>query len=337
MSMPREPQKFPEAADSAALLHYLVERGPEEGLRECASLEAWWHMFRERRRMWLIPIDEAVVGGMLADRVAYAFAAGYQAAIRCLVPSLPQDCRVSLSVTEEGGGHPRAVKATLRLACGGGDPAGETWLLSGHKKWATLSVDGDIVLVAASTGVGADGRNRLRIVQIALDSPGVTVTPMPAPPFAPEITHGEIHFHDVQVASDNILPGDGYGLYVKPFRTVEDIHVAAGILGHILAVAMRFNWPSAVQEDLLWHVAGLRSLGVADFNAPETHIALAGFFTSYRRVLDAIESHWDSVTPDIRARWRRDAGLLNVAGTARAKRGEAAWRVLHGSEAGGGR
>ena len=62
-------------------------------------------------------------------------------------------------------------------------------------------------------------------------------------PFVPEISHGTVAFSDVPVDSGSILPGDGYSEYIKPFRTIEDLHVFAAILGFIFRIACLFRWP----------------------------------------------------------------------------------------------
>jgi hypothetical protein len=330
-------QNTPGERDSGflALVGWLIREYPRAALRECASVEEWWRGFGVARRGWTVPIDQAVVGGALTDRVGYAVAAGYQSALRCLVPSLPDDRLVSLSVTEEGGAHPRAIMSTLQpLAEPAGEPGQSRWSLSGHKKWATLSCEGDLALVVASTGTDPNGHNHLRVVRVALDAPGVTVRPMPPTSFTPEISHGELHFESVPVTAEDLLPGDGYTCYVRPFRTIEDTHVSAAIVGHLLGVAVRFDWPLSVREELLNLIAGLRVIGTSDPNEPEIHVAFGGFLRAYRRSLETIQPCWEQVPPEIRARWERDVGLLSVAGSVRERRLEAAWKRLHDVPAG---
>ena len=54
----------------------------------------WWHAVRARHAPLgadARPVDHAVLGGFLADRVGHAFVAGAQAAMRALVPTLPAE------------------------------------------------------------------------------------------------------------------------------------------------------------------------------------------------------------------------------------------------------
>jgi acyl-CoA dehydrogenase len=322
--MTQRPQ--PDSSDLDTLLAAVLRPAPDAMLRPFVDLGAWWRAFRDARRHWDRSIDQAVVGGLQADRVGYAFAAAYQSALRCLVPSLPDDRLVSLCITEKGGGHPRAIQSTLSPIADG--PSAGGWMLSGHKKWATLSCDGDMALVAASVGTDTDGLNELRVVQVGLDAVGVTACRMPATSFAPEITHGQLSFENVHIAPDAVLPGDGYTDYIRPFRTVEDTHVSAAILGHLIGIASRFAWPQSVRADLVNLVVNLRSIAMGDPSAPEIHVVLGGFFTAYGTVLERIVPCWERVPREMRERWQRDREIVNVAGTVRGKRLEAAWRRI---------
>jgi hypothetical protein len=318
-------QSRDEAGSAAALLRWIATRAPLEAGRDGPTPLVWWEAFREHRCPWSAPIDQAVVGGLRADRLGFAFAAGYQAALRRLVPSLPVDRLASICVTEEGGAHPRAIATTLR-----DDPAGRPgrYRLSGRKMWATLSCDGALAVVIASTGIDSAGRPRLRAVRLPLDAAGVTVTPMPPTAFTPEISHGSLRFDDVAVAEPDLLPGDAYVCYVKPFRTVEDVHVLAAVTAYLLGVAMRFDFPEASRQDLLLTILALRGLAPCDPSAPEVHLALDACIAAHRRALQAVEARWSSVDVDVRSRWQRDVGLLEIAGRARMQRLAAARRIL---------
>jgi alkylation response protein AidB-like acyl-CoA dehydrogenase len=259
------------------------------------------------------PIDHAVRGGHAADRLGAAFVAGYSAALRALVPDAP--LRTSLCATEEGGAHPRAIATTLADG-----------VLRGKKKWSTLATEAELLLVVASIGADTAGRNRLRLVRVAPGASGVTITPMPPPPFAPEIGHAEITFDGVAVAPGDVLPGDGYDDYLKPFRTVEDVHVHAALLGWMLALGERHRWPHDLVERMLATVAALRTIAASPPLAPETHLTLAGTIALTRELVE--RAPWDALDADTLARWRRDRPLLEVAGRARTARLEAAWQRL---------
>jgi len=311
-----------DASGISFLLEWAIDQLRQGKHSSWQSMEEWWQAFRRQRQDWAMPIDQAVLGGVLADRVGYAFAAGYQAALHRLDPSLPADRVASLSVTEEGGGHPQAIESTLVDDGIGG------FVLNGRKKWATMSADGGLALVAASIGTDEQGRNRLRVARVDLGAPGVTIEAMPATEFVPEIHHCRLAFDGVPVAADALLPGDGYSEYVKPFRTLEDIYVTTAVLTYLLGISLRNEWPREVNERIVALLVNLRGLGLADPRSPAVHVALEGALRTRQQITDSLGPHWDSVEPSERARWARDQPLVAIAGRVRVMRADAAWEKL---------
>ncbi|OLS14064.1 MAG: hypothetical protein RBG13Loki_2242 [Promethearchaeota archaeon CR_4] len=267
-----------------------------------------------------------MIGGSLSDHFAFAFAGGYQAALRHLVSSLSNEHVASLAITEEGGGHPKAINATLIPKEKGGENA---YILSGHKKWITLGSEATTLLVAASMGKTPEGLNQIRVVQVPSDAAGILIKPMTKVPFVPEISHGEVYFERVEVPSDSILSGDGYINYIRPFRTIEDIFLSAGFLGFIFRIATCYQWPLDTLEELTSLTASLHAIMAEDLNAAETHIALDGFLVQERGLIAQIDPLWEKIPGEIRERWNRDRPLLQVAGKLRGIRLEAAWKKVH--------
>jgi hypothetical protein len=291
-------------------------------------MAAWWARHRAVVARGGATIDQAILGGFAADRVAYAFASGYQAALRSLAPDLPADRLASLCVTERGGGHPRAIETRLT-------PENEGYLLRGTKRWATLSDVAGVLLVAAVTGApDALGRPRLRIARIASDAPGVTITPMPQTPFTPEILHGEVRLDDVPVAADALLAGDGYALVIKPFRTIEDLHIQAAVSGYLLGEARRGGFARPIVERLAAQLITLRGLAQGDPSDAAIHVALAGALGNAKPLIADLEAAWSASGGPAYALWERDRLLLGIAESARVKRLERAWtRLAEGGEA----
>jgi alkylation response protein AidB-like acyl-CoA dehydrogenase len=270
-------------------------------------------------------VDRAALGGLAAAGVGWAFACGYEAALARLDPEAARDGSLTaLCATEEGGGHPRAIRTTLTPLGGDGRHA-----MTGRKAWVTLGAEAEVLLVVASVGVDAQGRNRLRVARVPSTRPGVRLEPGGVTPFAPEIGHARAVFEEVLVDHGELLPGDGYATVLKPFRTIEDTHVMAAILGWGIGVARRCAWERAWIDEAVALVVALRAIGAAPPSEPGTHIALAGALTGTRRLLHA--AAWDRVDPPVRAAWERDRTLLDVASTVRAARLEAAWRAVTAS------
>jgi acyl-CoA dehydrogenase len=298
----------------------ILTRSPD--VEPIASRSTWWARHRAIAHDAEKPMDLAILAGFAADRLGYAFGSGYQAALRALVPDLPDDRVVSLCVTERGGGHPRAIETRLERADGG-------HRLTGHKRWATLGGDAGVLLVVASEGEDEHGKKRLRVARIDSAADGVTQRSMPDPPFTPEIAHDEIDLDGVFVRDEQLLPGDGFSRYVRPFRTVEDLHVQAAAMAYALREARAHDLPRAIVERLAASLVTASALGAEDPSAPSTHIALAGVIELGRAVLDDFDEAWASRegSPAL-ARWQRDRPLLSVAQKAREQRTAKAWGRL---------
>lgn len=279
------------------------------------DLDGWLERLGEIETAWSRPIDRALAGGFAADRLGYAFVAGYRAALAALVPDL--DPPAALCVTEAGGNHPRAIETRLEQTETG-------WRVSGAKSFVTLADRAAILLVAASAGDAGDGRKQIRLVRVSSTAAGASITPNPATPFAPEVPHGRLTLDGVVVGLDAVVAGDGYEL-IKAFRTVEDIHVHAAATAYLIGVARRCGWPAEPIERLVAHVLTLRSLADAAPLSSATHIALAGALAAGAELIDAIEPRWDRVEHGERERWRRDLPLFRVASKAREARRTRAW------------
>ena len=151
---------------------------------------------------------------------------------------------------------------------------------------------------------------------------------MPPTVFVPEVPHAALTLAGVAVSTADLLPGDGYDRYVKPFRTVEDLHVHGALLGYLVGVSWRHGFPREAMERLLAAVAAVRALATLDPAAAEVHVALAGVLGQDARLLADLEPAWAGVEPGERGRWERDRALLGVAGQVRERRRQRAWETL---------
>jgi hypothetical protein len=266
------------------------------------------------------PFERSVVAGFEADRLGYAFVGGYEAALARLV-SGNSIVRRSLAATEAGGAHPRAIATRLEESESG-------YTLRGEKTFATLASVADELLVVASMGKGESGRNMLRIARVSAKAPNLAIVDRPAVAFAPELPHAIVKLDGVVVREEDLLPGDGYERYLKPFRTVEDVHVFAATLGYAVREARAHGFARALIEGASALLVALREVGLRPPSDAAGHIALAGLIMATRRLLAEHDGEWEKATADVRDRWRRDIGLMMVAETVRTKRTEAAWTAL---------
>jgi acyl-CoA dehydrogenase len=223
-----------------------------------------------------------------------------------------------MSATEAGGAHPSAIRTAL-------SETGGSATVRGAKSFTTLGIMAQRLVVIASAGTTEGGRNLLRAALVDTWQPGLHVTNLPTVPFAPEIPHATVTFED---AAARVLPGDGYTDYLKPFRTIEDVHVLAAALGWLVRVGRESGWPQAVLQRLLAAVATVRGLDIDRPSSPGVHIALGGAFELLEQLLAELDPLWERADRITRERWERDRRLLATARRVRALRLTAAWRVM---------
>lgn len=292
---------------------------PREPLVFAGAAE-WWRDHVEATRSIDLPIDRAIAGAVRVDRLGYAFGGGYAAALRALVPGLPREVSASFAATEGMSAHPRAIATTLARV------PGSAWRLDGRKDWVTLASDeGAIFVVARFAESDTAGRPKLRVVRVSAGAPGVFLEKLPEAPFVPEIPHGALRLENVRLEDRDILPRDGYSDYLKPFRTIEDLHVHAALLAWLIAVGARAGWPQSLRERMTAALIAARALALEDPRRSEIHIALGGVLAQTAAAVAESEPHWTRVDAPTRERWERDRPLLSVAGKARAARLEKAW------------
>ncbi len=286
----------------------VLRRALEVSPPDAPTLHAWWEATRAERGRQSTTIDRAVIGGALADRMGFAFAGGYHEALQRLIPSL-QGAAASLCATEESGNHPRAIKTLLTRV-------GEHYTLTGKKSWATAASDATILLVIASTGE-VEGKNQLVLVSVRAGDRGVKRTATTAS-FVPEIPHAVVELDNVTVQQSDIHPGDGFDEYLKPFRTIEDLHVHGALLGYLLGVARRHGLVADFAAPLAAAIATTRALVADDPKSATTHLALAALLDQVTKLVTGLEARWPA--GDERTRWERDRKILQVASSARAAR-----------------
>lgn len=303
---------------TAPLLHALLTCPLEEIARPMNDFDAWRTVWESVGRDWAQPLERCVWGGLRCDRLAWTFFTGYQEAIRRLLPGLPATAICAMAITETGGNHPQDIQTCIV-------PADHGYRLNGEKRFITGGAHADRLFVAASIGV-KDGRNRIRMVRVDRSAAGLTVAPMPPLPFIPEIAHYTVIFNDVSVPSAQVVEGDGYTGMIKPFRTIEDLHVVGAVLGYFLGASRRFGWPAEIVEQVSILIVAVCALARQDPLSPAAHIAAGGLFRQFEALIEMIAPLWASTDPETARRWQRDKAVLHVADRARKARLAAATR-----------
>lgn len=308
-------------------LEFCLTRPPQAV--PCEDIAAWWPGHLARAARCASPIERSIVSGFEADRLGWAFAGGYQAALRALVPDLPTDAMAAFCVTEENGNRPRDILTTLTRY-----PDGRLQI-DGQKKWATLGPESTVLLVTGrllEAGAEPGARPDLRVVRVESRLPGVTLLSMPPTAFVPEVPHARVRLEGVAIDADTLLPGDGYARYVKPFRTLEDTQIAAATMACLLREARARGWPTDWRERCLALLAAFIAIAQSDASDPTTHLSLAGALQWSAALREEARALLDAAPPDaFSLRWRRDAALSSVASGAGRQRTARAWERLAGA------
>ncbi len=282
------------------------------------SMATWFADFKHASLELESPFDRAVIGGRLSHCAGFAFAGGYQSACESLFAQHRGEL-ASLCVTEAEGNHPRAIQSTL-------DQTTEGMELNGNKKFVSGAGAAQRLYVACTTGNDNAGRPLLKLVSLAANQQGVEITELPPLGFIPEVSHGKVRFEQVKVDPDQVLPGDGYLAYIKPFRTVEDIHVLGALLAYRLGEGLDARWQAPALEQHISLVLNLRSLANMSPSSPATHLALAGARQQVKTLFDLTDDEFEQGNPTQFKYWQRDKALLKIAGSAHVSRTAKAWQ-----------
>lgn len=280
-----------------------------------SDLDGVWKGYQRALEAGATPFEAAVTVASRVDRLGLAFAAGYSAALQTLVPDVVLPC--ALCVTETGGTHPRAIEASLRAT-----EDGSGYMLDGAKTFVTFGNLARTLIIVARVGEQASGRPELAAVRIPAEREGVSLQALPPTPFVPEVPHSRVYLRGVPVATAERMGGDGYLEYVKPFRTVEDIHVYASAAAYLLGLGQRTLASRDFLAELVEVLLTLQRLGESPPLESITHIALHGVGQHLERLFNstAFSALWNAAPADERERWKRDRRLLEVARSAREAR-----------------
>jgi hypothetical protein len=250
------------------------------------------------------PFELAVAGGRLMATPGLAFLVGYQAALRMLWPSAPLSLG-ALCATEQRSLRVADMQTRLR-----------DLRLSGRKDFVTAGDAADWLLVAArSEEPGSDPRLSLAVVYPG--EPGVRLEKLAPMPLMPDIGHGRLFLDN---ALCELLAGDGWDAYVKPFRTLEDIYVLSAMTAWLFGIGQDNDWPHTLQLRLLALLAGCAEVSRQAPNNPAGHVLLGGLFAQFDGLKAEVNQAMTDGPPQWAAVWQRDQAVMDLAAGARGKR-----------------
>jgi len=294
--------------------------------QQFSSISEWHQHFLKITEQRTSTLEQATLGGRFSNNMNFAFCAGYQSAIQSL---FKPDARAlaSLCITEKEGNHPKHIKSTLV-------EHKQAWQLNGSKSFITGANDATKLYIAVTEPFliqNNTSRPNIKMLAVPADTTGIHITPMPPLLFVPGISHGTAVFEHVNIQASQILNGDGYSQYVKPFRTHEDIHVLVAILGFRIGEALSSNWSLSSIEAHLMLLSSLLSIRTDSFNEPTTHLIFSGCRAQFNTLIKQTDEEFKLNNPKGFSDWKRDKALLGIASKAHTVRTHRAWEYISGS------
>lgn len=190
----------------------------------CANEAAFAALWHERQLNLLEPVATAVAGALMADRLAWVFAAGYQATLRNAFPTLPGAGWAAFVATEEP--QPSAQYPGTCL-----EPGSDGLLLSGYKLWVAHSALVKHLIVTINDSNG--DKYKARAVIINSERPGVVLSHRKAPGFLPALSQGYAQFTNVAVTAGEVIEFEA----IRQFGRTEAKFVMLASLAFMFARA----------------------------------------------------------------------------------------------------
>ncbi len=260
--------------------------------REQAETEAEWHDVWERHDLGQhAPEAMAVMGGLHADRLAWVFVSGYQAAmIRCF-PELPLKGWAALAGSEDR--HDPVQHPGVRMVADG-----DGWRVNGFKSWVAQSANLDHLIITARAPGEEDKPRHAILLDARAD--GITLSHRAQPGYIVEMSQGFAQLDNVVVPEDGRLGDDR----LRPFTRAEP--------AFIMLAGAALLWTHARPDDTELR-DGLRSVihGLATVAAdPMRHPKdLARMDLKLQKILNDASEH-----PGITSipGWQADKQLLSI-------------------------
>ncbi len=289
----------------------------------CETVDDWLPVWREAvvAHGDLGPFTAAVVSAMKADRMAWAFFTGYQGALQAAFPGVLSGAepRVAAFCANETGRKLNEIDTALVASEG-------ACLLDGGKAWVLAGIgDLDLYVLARSPGAQQRGPGSLSIARVPSSASGVERRGPRSQAVVPELAHGAVAFRHVRIAHDQILPGDGYADYAKPFRLREDVFVTGCTLAYLLGHGHRVGWPTPWRQRCLAVLVSLGSCASLPPAEVSTALLAAGALGHAGDLINQADELWPLGDPIAAGRWLRDKPILALGKDARRQRVTKAW------------
>jgi hypothetical protein len=205
----------------------------------CTNENDYFSLWLQREIGTLEPVSQAIVGALLADRLSWVFAAGYQATLRAAFTDLPDGGWAAFTAQEakdDGDNYP-----PTRLETGA-----DGYQLTGCKSWVGHSRLVGHLIVTVNDPAG--DKTKTRAVIIDAKRAGVSLTHRQQPKFLGAMSQGFAHFQEVEVAPHELIDFEP----IRAFGRTEAKFVMLAATTYMFARAR----PESSLSDSLQSIAG---------------------------------------------------------------------------------
>jgi len=260
----------------------------------------------------------AFVAGAHFRQVSFAFASAYQSALENMF-DLDRDAIAALCHNEKGVKKPREMQTWVYEQNG-------QLMLDSYKSFASGGTDAKTIFVSA-VDQRPDANGDIVLVKLNNEDNRLGLEPLPPLPFVPELAHAKLKQTGIRIQREDILVGDAFSTYVKPFRTEEDLHILAALCGQRLSIALELD-QTQLAEQYIASAHAILFMQKSDRSAPSTHLTLSGIKQQLTRTFEQQDKLLEDQLPSFAKTWKRDSALLSLAESAQKVRTQKAWQSL---------
>lgn len=238
--------------------------------RTCASEQAYYDLWHACGLHTLSPGDGAIAGALLADRLPWVFAAGYQATLRNAFPALPGTGWAAFAATEDSvdpASHPPVTLDGVASDC----------TLSGCKAWVAHSRLVDHLIVTINDPAG--DKRAARGVIVERDRAGVCLSHRESPAFLAAMSQGFVRFEHTPVE-----PGAVFAF--EPIRQFGRTEAKFVMLAGCAFLIARTGRGTELHDRLVTLAAGLLALLAERETSRQVYAAID---REFQRCVDAFE------------------------------------------------
>ena len=236
----------------------------------------------------------ALIGGALADRLAWVFHAGYQGMMRYAFPFCPRKGWASYLVAEDKTGEYPGT--TLSKAENGR-------ILSGFKSWVAASDHVDHLVVQVA---GSDDNT---LVLVERDDQGVSLSSREKPGFLGDLSQGFAAFENVFIDQSLIFSSEK----LHPnFSQSEPLHVLTALNAFMLSQTLALEGNDSIQKAAsrsLKKAGDLVARGAVD---DEFFLGIADLDEETTETARSFEAFVGNRNEQMLEAWQKDRGLVNM-------------------------